>query len=286
MRPLRHRLDEASKITGRRLDTIQQDYVLSWILWGLSQHPELKSSLIFKGGTALKKCYFGDYRFSEDLDFSATNDLAQGEQLFTVLREAILKTESKIREYADLQLFINRYEEKEAHPHGQVAFQVRAQFPWQREPLTAIMLEISREELVLLPPNSCPLIHEYGEPLGSNIVVYSLEEVVLEKLRAILQHTKKSHERQWTRSRARDYYDLWCIFNKFEIDTSNFTSLLERKCSHRGVQFQDENCFFNPKMIESVKDTWHQWLGLLVPSLPDCDLLLKELRMRIAALLT
>jgi hypothetical protein len=25
---------------------------------------------VFKGGTALKRCYFGDYRFSEDLDFS------------------------------------------------------------------------------------------------------------------------------------------------------------------------------------------------------------------------
>lgn len=179
----------------------------------------------------------------------------QGEQLFTALREAISKTESKIRTYADLQLFINCYQEKEAHPHGQEAFQVRAQFPWQREPLTTIMLEISRNELVLLPPNICPLIHEYGEPLDSNIVVYSLEEVVLEKLRAILQHTKKSHEHQWTRSRARDYYDLWCIFNKFSLDTSNFTHLLKRKCSHRNVQFRDENCFFDPKMIESVKET-------------------------------
>ena len=27
---------------------------------------------MFKGGTALKRCYFGDYRFSEDLDFTLT----------------------------------------------------------------------------------------------------------------------------------------------------------------------------------------------------------------------
>jgi len=31
---------------------------------------DLRSELAFKGGTALKRCYFGDYRFSEDLDFT------------------------------------------------------------------------------------------------------------------------------------------------------------------------------------------------------------------------
>ncbi len=29
-----------------------------------------RDALVFKGGTALKRCYFGDYRFSEDLDFT------------------------------------------------------------------------------------------------------------------------------------------------------------------------------------------------------------------------
>ncbi len=32
--------------------------------------------LAFKGGTALKKCYFADYRFSEDLDFTLTEETA------------------------------------------------------------------------------------------------------------------------------------------------------------------------------------------------------------------
>lgn len=34
----------------------------------ISQH---KDSLVFKGGTALRKCYFPGYRFSEDLDFTS-----------------------------------------------------------------------------------------------------------------------------------------------------------------------------------------------------------------------
>lgn len=49
---------------------LERDYLLSWILAAIGRHETLREVLVFKGGTALKKCYFGDYRFSEDLDFS------------------------------------------------------------------------------------------------------------------------------------------------------------------------------------------------------------------------
>lgn len=49
--------------------TIEKDYVLTWVLYGISKQPEL-SQWFFKGGTCLKKCYFETYRFSEDCDFT------------------------------------------------------------------------------------------------------------------------------------------------------------------------------------------------------------------------
>ena len=70
MRPLRTRLQEARHRLGIQWEVLERDYLLSWILAGVGQVPELGDTLVFKGGTALKKCYFGDYRFSEDLDFS------------------------------------------------------------------------------------------------------------------------------------------------------------------------------------------------------------------------
>lgn len=48
---------------------LERDYCLAWFLARLSGSP-LKAILAFKGGTALKRCYFDDYRFSEDLDFT------------------------------------------------------------------------------------------------------------------------------------------------------------------------------------------------------------------------
>src|SRR5260370_8870048 len=56
---------------GRRIPeaVLERDYCLGWFLVGLGQS-RLGQILIFKGGTALKRCHFGDYRFSEDLDFT------------------------------------------------------------------------------------------------------------------------------------------------------------------------------------------------------------------------
>lgn len=67
MKPLRTRLQEARKRLGLPWEVLERDYLLSWILAGIGQVASLRDTLVFKGGTALKKCYFGgDYRFSED----------------------------------------------------------------------------------------------------------------------------------------------------------------------------------------------------------------------------
>ena len=66
---------DLARIAGRLgvpVEVVEKDYVLSYVLAGIVDVPALRG-LCFKGGTALKKIYFGDYRFSEDLDFSAVD---------------------------------------------------------------------------------------------------------------------------------------------------------------------------------------------------------------------
>ncbi len=74
---------------------IEKDYVLSWVLYGISQNQNLHKCLVFKGGTVLKKVYFEDYRYSEDLDFTLINEQLTDEfilqcfhQVFEVLLES------------------------------------------------------------------------------------------------------------------------------------------------------------------------------------------------------
>jgi len=41
---------------------LEKDYALSYLLAGIAATPDLHDSLILKGGTALRKGYFADYR--------------------------------------------------------------------------------------------------------------------------------------------------------------------------------------------------------------------------------
>jgi len=36
-----------------RPQQIEKDYIISWLLWGISRHPLLKEVLAFKGGTCI-----------------------------------------------------------------------------------------------------------------------------------------------------------------------------------------------------------------------------------------
>jgi predicted nucleotidyltransferase component of viral defense system len=87
MRPLRNRIHDAALKQKIPQLVIEKDYAISYILAGIASQSILNEILIFKGGTALKKLFFGDYRFSEDLDFSAKNDSLAGDKLEIVLQD-------------------------------------------------------------------------------------------------------------------------------------------------------------------------------------------------------
>jgi predicted nucleotidyltransferase component of viral defense system len=286
MRPLRGRLEEARVRLGVPWEVLERDYLLSWILAGIGRVPELRGALIFKGGTALKKCYFGDYRFSEDLDFSAIAGSPTGEAAQRAMRDACEAASTLLDEYAPVEIVCERYVEKSPHPGGQEAFSVRARFPWHRQPQARVMVEITMDEQILRQTAARAIIHEYGEPLTASIDVYSLEEIVAEKLRGILQHAKTLDERGWSRSCARDYYDLWRIlgFYRGQMALDGFSSFLAAKCAIRQVAFESVDDFFQPVMLAHVRTTWNQWLGRLVVELPAYETVIADLRPQIEQL--
>ncbi|MCY4575208.1 MAG: nucleotidyl transferase AbiEii/AbiGii toxin family protein [Chloroflexi bacterium] len=287
LRPLRTRLQEARRRQGAPWEIVERDYLLSWILAGISQTPPLNDKLVFKGGTALKKCYFGDYRFSEDLDFSALDGIPRGEALEPLIEQACQAAANSLDEYASTEIVSERYTEREPHPGGQEAFTIRAQFPWHNQPATRVRIEITVDEPVLRPVHLRRVSHEYGEPLSVDIQVYSLEEVVAEKLRSILQQTEIMERRGWSRSRARDYYDLWRILTEYRdsIDVHGFSALLHQKCAVRGVAFNAWGDFFSAPMLALVAGTWENSLGRLVTELPSFDTVISLLRPEVENLL-
>ena len=63
---------------GLRFDQVERDYVILWVLAGVSRSLTSPSDWVFKGGTCLRHCYYPGYRFSEDIDLKAPAQQAAG----------------------------------------------------------------------------------------------------------------------------------------------------------------------------------------------------------------
>ena len=276
MKPLRTRLQEARKRVGLPWEALERDYLLSWILAGIAQVESLRDTL------------FGDYRFSEDLDFSGLEGVPTSSAMERAVQEACSAAVKLLDVYAPVEISCERYTEREPHPGGQGAFTIRARLPWQRQPQTRVMIETAMDEKVLKPARKRKVLHEYGEPIEAEISVYALEEIVAEKLRTILQHMERLEHRGWSRSRARDYYDLWRILGAYtdQLDLSDFPTFLAEKCAVQHVTLTRSEDFFQEPMLAYVEKTWDQWLGPLVPGLPSFRTVITELRPQVAALLS
>lgn len=278
---LKARLQEHSQLRKVKWEIIEQDYVLSWVLEAFSTLPELKNNLVFKGGTALKKMYFGEYRFSQDLDFSVRENVKDWKNLDQLIQEACFIATQTIQSLGENVEFKSAiYTEKKPHPEGQQAFVIQARLPWHRDFHTKVYAEFSFQELIIMPPEERRIIHSYGDSLEGHISVYPLEEIVSEKIRALLQFAKKLHERGWGRSRVRDYYDLWRIMSSYSdnLNLGILPALVQKKCSHKKIEFDSINDIFQEKLIMNMEREWESWLSDIVSDLPKKELVLTDLR--------
>lgn len=179
-----------SREFGLAAQVIEKDYVLGWLLAGISQHAVLGSEWIFKGGTCLKKCYFETYRFSEDLDFTIKS--------LDHLDEAFLKTAFQeiagwVYDTTGIQIPPETVRfEVYTNPRGKISVQGRIGYrgPMMKNgDLPRIKLDLTNDEVLVLDPVSREVHHPYsdGPEDGIHVQSYSFEEVFAEKVRALAE---------------------------------------------------------------------------------------------------
>ncbi|MBI4356763.1 MAG: nucleotidyl transferase AbiEii/AbiGii toxin family protein [Gammaproteobacteria bacterium] len=69
-------INKAAKHYGVPAETLEKDYMICWLLVCFARC-KLKKDFVFYGGTAIKRIYFEDHRFSEDVDLISTKILNQ-----------------------------------------------------------------------------------------------------------------------------------------------------------------------------------------------------------------
>ena len=128
---------------GRRIPeaVLERDYCLAWFLVGMGQS-RLGQILTFKGGTALKRCHFGDYRFSEDLDFT----LARPAE-FAEIREGLEEVFERVAQASGIRFAFER-EDGERHVNSHT-FYLSYQGPLPNP--NTVKVDITIAEVLLFP---------------------------------------------------------------------------------------------------------------------------------------
>jgi predicted nucleotidyltransferase component of viral defense system len=238
---------------------VDLDYVLGCFLSQWYREPEA-AKLRFKGGTCLRKCYYPDYRFSEDLDFSAESQISIHE-----IQDLINKTTSAVSDTfgIDLQAKPTRFEVVDDE-YGDESFQVRLYY---RGPLRrggdprAIRIDISQGEYFGFPEVYKEIIHPYGDHQmfgGIQIPCYDLCEMMAEKLRAM------SGQRKYAISR--DLFDIHQLLKREELILADVQPILARKFAAKKVPMSN----LEPDHLQTRKDEfeldWKRNLVHLIPS--------------------
>jgi predicted nucleotidyltransferase component of viral defense system len=141
----------AARAAGKPQYVLEKDYALSYLLVGISAVPALRESLVFKGGTCLRKAYFAGYRFSEDLDYTSRAPW-DCDGLLGALTEAADRTRSGSLAYGPFNVVVSEERHRAAHPRGQCVYRVRVQFPWMRNPDCSLKVESWRRSHFLRGP--------------------------------------------------------------------------------------------------------------------------------------
>lgn len=208
------------KAGGRRIPeaVIERDYVLAWFLTGLASHP-LRDVLAFKGGTALRRCWFEDYRFSEDLDFTLTRPITL-EEILAGLNEIFATIEAD----SGLRIAFDR-EDRNGHKNCHT-FYLRYQGPLPAA--NDVKVDITINEVLCFPLQDRPIRRTYDNfddlPEGPTVKVYAIEEILVEKLLALSDPS---------RNEPRDLYDLWYLSNSTDLRVAEMRAELDAKLALR-----------------------------------------------------
>jgi predicted nucleotidyltransferase component of viral defense system len=275
---LKKEIEHIAQQKGVARGTIDKDWVLGHFLAAIYSEPTLREVLIFKGGTCLKKCWFPDYRFSEDLDFTSRKTdfkLKQSHLDFIcwhVKENASILTHVESLKPLKFQDQLTGYEAVikfwgSDHPRNETPSPPDR---WH----TKIKIEITLYEKVLFDHVDKQITHPYSDQIFINpnvVPCYVIEEMLAEKLRALIQRSYTA---------PRDFYDIWYLSKNVPgLDWNKIAKAFYQKMAFKGLSFSGIDQMINDENSVILRKSWenslrHQITG---KSFPNFEVVKKEI---------
>jgi uncharacterized protein len=245
-----------------REDVLERDYCLAWLLNALAQS-DLRSTLAFKGGTALKRCYFPDYRFSEDLDFTLREALS-----FDEILARLERVYAAVQEQSAIIFTFGRQDPRVRVNTHTFYLRYAGPLPGNND----VKVDITREEMLSFPLEERPVLRGYAEfadlPEDRPIPVYSLNEIAAEKTLALTDSA---------RNEPRDLYDLWYLTANDQVQLDHIIPAICQK-----LEFREKPCEGLQVALaykeNRLRALWNTRLAYQMATLPPFEQVFRELR--------
>jgi predicted nucleotidyltransferase component of viral defense system len=266
---------------------IDKDWALGHFIDAIYSIEECRENLLFKGGTCLRKCRFPDYRFSEDLDFTAKD------QTFVLDSHLLEKITALITKRTGMPLHIVsietlRFKDRLTGYAAHVKFwgadhRAEQQPPEPSRWTSNIKIETILYEKMIFAPEERHLYHPYSDTLSSPVITipcYDIKETLAEKIRALVQRSYTA---------PRDYYDIWYISRNVEnIDWKEVVMAFHGKMACKGLCFTGVEQLLNDANDQALRTAWKRSLEHQITqgSLPSYDTVKEDLQILFTKIFT
>ncbi len=212
---------------------VEKDYLQDLLLYNV--YANSSNEMVLKGGTAFAKFYNSD-RFSEDLDFTLSEKVANREEFAkSIIRNAVEKLEYP-HSYKE-EPYINDFQTV-----ASVILVEGPKFNGKASTVQQIRFEISTGKKLYLGSEAMPRNPVYADARPYVALVMKQEEILAEKIRALVS-LKRRH-------RERDLYDLYFFMGK---NTRIDKDLIYKKLSEADIGPSIKKF---GKAIDSIEKTW------------------------------
>ena len=127
-------------------------------------------------------------------------------------------------------------------------------------------MDFSRDEALVFPPEKRPVRSSYSDCQGRQavLVVYSLEEILAEKLRSLL-----------TRTEPRDLYDIHYLLTNQMADVEKMSFSMAPKFEAKGLAVADLRTVLRRRQ-PTFQQLWKVRLSGQMPEIPKLEDVIQE----------
>ncbi len=243
---------------------LEKEYALTCLLLSIAALPSAKRRMIFKGGGALRRIYFPDWRFMEDLEFSVPEKLERKE--LNMLAKGIL--DKAEREFG------LHFQLREIYSERRFA-RLRLLYTGPLRQANLLSMDVSLGETLALPTHEEIILCDPFPLRPGKLLVVAIEELLAEKLRNLLLYGE-----------PKDFYDAWRILTEHAplLDAEDFRKALELKCQQAGFDLEGPQDFLDKELLTPTRAYWEIKLGDQVKDLPPFEQTVAEFRQALPTL--